>query len=1107
MIKLYTLAVGETARNFFIERIKQQQIQKGYGPGEQLLVLPTNELMKKARKEGVYCVGLDYLASTLLNSLNFFKREYVQLNRASQELLVQRILEEKKEEGEPFAYFESIIKKQGFIKAFTSLIGQLRRNNVTPEELETAFEIWQEEAQPGNAEKNFDVVYVYRRYEELLIENKWYDLEGKYALVVYYLEQEMLKKLPWKAIYISDFNALEPMQLLFLQKLSQYMEVHVGLNYEYPREKMYRAVDMTYSALAQQVEALAPVIKRAPLLQYLVENLWRYKPVSSLEKALKAEAKGAAFEKLGDSEDEVERGVTVAPSIRLWQFTSREAEIRQVLTDIKAKLLANPELQPSQFCISMRKLGEYNGLSTIAEEYGIPLSLPNSLPLGQQPLIELVLGLLQGMLYNRQGWESYAQLLHNPLVKMLSRVDTERVEKLQESFYFESVNHFYQVLEYLAAQEEQKLFPAKEFLEDELLIGMKDFMAQLPEKGSVEQYGQALKELLLSWQLEERLGLAHIQRGMDLEAIKLVLEARNKLLDTLDILADNYQLCQWQDRELELAEYVEILRNSLEGHQLKLAKAFDQGVVVTPALNLQGLPCDYLYLMGLREGEFPGRNTEDWFYNDRERNRLGETGRTGNRLLKRKYYIFNKQEQNALTYDMGIEMPDTAASYAQEDFLFGMAIGQARVNLTLSWHYDDTSGASPYVDAVRKVLPNLEIKSWLSSEKLPASQAEVEAKGKACPEAQLDSLMLEASLADEKRLQGGSTYNGNLQAEDLVESIAKKKSFSASRLKVYAICPFEYLVTKVWKEQGLQLMDQFLPPNISGDVLHRVVQLLVQEYVNRPISTLGSSWEESLTVLKERLEPCLDQACRELKVDTSAYYETDRAQLLNKLLRWLDFEFIEQLSDWGFHPLATELDLNYLPMRCQASDGETIDFALTGKIDRIDVNNRGELFITDYKSSSVPSSTALSKGLDLQMPVYLLAAHQLLKRRKEEFALPTYLQRGPEAPTHAERVVGAGYLSFNSSGNHKVERFDRVEVESPKPPKYNKDGSLSKNQPKNDKVWEIWEQKFRQLLADYIQGVYRGNFSLALAKDCDAYCPLKEICRVNKLGKEEPADE
>ncbi len=232
--------------------------------------------------------------------------------------------------------------------------------------------------------------------------------------------------------------------------------------------------------------------------------------------------------------------------------------------------------------------------------------------------------------------------------------------------------------------------------------------------------------------------------------------------------------------------------------------------------------------------------------------------------MKRNYYIFNKQEQNALIYDMGIEMPDTAASYAQEDFLFGMAIGQARVNLTLSWHYDDTSGASPYIDAVRKVLPNLEIKSWLGSEKLPASQSEMEAKGKACPEERLDSLMLEASLADEKRLQGDSTYNGNLQAEDLVANIAKKKNFSASRLKVYAVCPFEYLVTKVWKEQGLQLMDQFLPANVSGEVLHRVVQLLVQEYVNRPISTLGSSLEESLAELKEKLEPCLDQACREM---------------------------------------------------------------------------------------------------------------------------------------------------------------------------------------------------------------------------------------------------
>lgn len=1085
MIKVYTLAAGESARNYFIAEIKRNRQAKGYAYRDQLLVLPSGELMTLARKEGVAAVGLDYLASSLLNSLEFFKKNYIQLNRGTQELLVQRILEEKKENGEPFAYFESIIKKQGFIKAFTSLIGQLRRSSVTPEELEAAFEIWEEEAQPGNTEKNKDVVYVYQRYTQLLAEHRWYDLEGKYNLVINYLEQGIIKALPWRAIYISDFNALEPLQLAFLQKLAQYLEVYVGLNYEYPREKLYKAVDLTYSALAQSTEALEPELERKALLQYLVDNLWNYKSQESVPKEMEEES-----------------------PLRLWQFTSRENEIRQVLTDIKAKLLADPELKPEQFCITMRKLNEYNGLSNIAEEYGVPLTLPSSISLGQQPLVELVLGLLQGNLFTRQGWLEYEQLLLNPLVKILSRANTESVEQLQESFYLQSVNHFYKVLELLAADPEQELFPAQVFMEDVFLQGLYGFVQALPERATVEEYSQSLEALMASWRLEQRLGQAHLDKGMELQAIKLFLDARNKLLDTLKTLKENYLLCQWEQRLLEKAEFIDLLRNNLEGQQLQLFKGNAEGVAVTPALTLQGIPYDYVYMLGLREGEFPSRNTEDWFYNDGERSRLAHTGGKEAKALRRKYYIFNKQEQNALTYDMGIEMPDTAASYAQENFIFGMAIAQARQELTLSWHCDDVAGASYYIEDVKKLLPHVKVTSWLAENKPAASWAEVKAKGLDCPKEYLEPQVLEALLADEKRSETGSVYNGRLQSPELISQIKEKKSFSASRLKTYAVCPFEYLVTKIWKEQGLRLLDEYLPPNVSGEVMHRVTQLLIANYTDKPISAIGKDREESQAILKNRLEACLNQACAEFGVDKTTYYETDREQLLEKLLRWLEFEFEEQAGERGFHPLAAELDMGYLPMHCLASDGETIDFLLNGKLDRIDVNASGQLFITDYKSSTVPSSGDLNKGLDLQMPVYILAAHELLKRKKELFALPDYMQRGAEPVTHANKVSGAGYLSFNSTNAHKVERFDRVVIEEKQPPKYNKNGTLAKSQPKNDKIWEVWEQSFRTLLADYVQGIYRGDFSLEKRSQCDDYCPLKEVCRKEKFkaGKEE-ADE
>ena len=54
---------------------------------------------------------------------------------------------------------------------------------------------------------------------------------------------------------------------------------------------------------------------------------------------------------------------------------------------------------------------------------------------------------------------------------------------------------------------------------------------------------------------------------------------------------------------------------------------------------------------------------------------------------------------------------------------------------------------------------------------------------------------------------------------------------------------------------------------------------------------------------------------------------------------------------------------------------------MNGRIDRIDSDGNG-IFVTDYKRSQIPSGSELTAGLDLQMPVYLLALAALETQNK-----------------------------------------------------------------------------------------------------------------------------
>ena len=241
MAKLFITPLGNSCRKKFCEEL--QEIEYGIGA----IVLPNRIVMDDVRKKyaNVEAIGIDTLATKILNMNGYVT--FHQINRRSQELIVEDFLHTLAEQKQ-LDYFGELIEKHGFIKAMTSLVGQLSRSGSTQQEIINVLLDWGRSGNLGQKDK--EVALLYQFYRQYLKNKQWFDLEGKYRLALYVLQDEQAK-LPWQRLYFCDFYSYDALQLELIKALSKRCKVQIGLCYEKnlegtEREKLFAATKSTY---------------------------------------------------------------------------------------------------------------------------------------------------------------------------------------------------------------------------------------------------------------------------------------------------------------------------------------------------------------------------------------------------------------------------------------------------------------------------------------------------------------------------------------------------------------------------------------------------------------------------------------------------------------------------------------------------------------------------------------------------------------------------------------------------------------------------------------------------------------------------------------------
>lgn len=1003
MARLVRVPVGCSARRQFCAELESA------GHGQGVLVLPNRLLQDEVQRScGVECLGMDRFANKILNINGYI--DFAEINRRSQELVVQELIEYLAAKDK-LEYFGALAKKQGFVKAMTSLVGQLSRTGVTETDLVRILESWGRSGHQG--QKDGEIAQLYALYRQYLKNRNWFDLEGKYRLAIWVLQKEKVR-LPWSSVYFSDFYTFDNLQLEFLRELSQHCQVAIGISYE-KNNPACAAVEPTYN---------------------------------DLQDFCQVEFGGVEPCALADE------------NVRIAGFTSREDEIRWVLTEVKQSLLQGAA--PKDFLLVVRDMKGYTGLRSIADEYGIPVSVADTASLAVQPLAELCRLLLAAAAGSRQGAEAYLRLLGSGMGRILFTADMEAVQDLQREYYFTSRSHVRGVLiEKLAEQ-----------AGDSFLQKLDSFIDAVPYKATLGEYGQQLTELLQSLELEQRLGALYKEKKISMEGLSSTLQARDGLISCIKQLVQDYTSCGKDKESLLLSRFQELLQEAVAQVELVLHPGREDGVLITEVISAQGLAPKHVYLLGLREGEFPCAGNENWIYNDKERGELR---------------------------GLGIEMPDTYMSFKEDAYFFATAVAVARESLTATYYEEDGIGASQYIEELVRLYPALQVVAFSEkpikylhdlvkdhsmirvqelANKKPASIEEYAHYGRELSTAfalvNYDEMAIAMSVVDSyrKKFGGlGDPYLGVFHDEKLQQAIRKQvgSSFSASALETYAACPFAYLGERVWLQDEFAPKEDAVNPADEGSLLHAVLAAFMEPYLgkkltNKPIEALEQELEQVFRQL------CLEYVEQGIIID-SVLWEAEQPRLLNLLRRWLRYEYAEQKSWQHYTPCATEWDFssqNGKPLQLRLDDGSNI--SLRGRIDRIDSDGE-KLFITDYKRSSAPAGADVEKGFDLQLPLYLLAAANQYAGGKP--------------------VAGGSYYVLKEGKRKSAFLLESVG---------NPDMKYKPLASGINEGWESFAKYSEGLIKGYAKGIYSGDFAVKPRKKCSDYCPMRNICRIGVMG-------
>jgi ATP-dependent helicase/nuclease subunit B len=510
-------------------------------------------------------------------------------------------------------------------------------------------------------------------------------------------------------------------------------------------------------------------------------------------------------------------------------------------------------------------------------------------------------------------------------------------------------------------------------------------------------------------------------------------------------------------------------------------------VDILDVLDARALRYKHVFLIGLGEGHFPAKPTDNSLLGEAQRIRWS-------------------------THQVALDSRGDLAS--REMLLFYLAASRADVSLTLSYVTSDASGRpsgpGSFLTSLLEPVGGIEtLQNKGFYRDIPLGSFLPDRNEIACAQDALTSAASgwfdpdrgpdDASMAwvakhnPQKltRLAGGlwashkrwrtgpgGAFDGRLNDPNLTAELKRRYPeqivFSASSLNAFGQCPWRYFASYVLGLEPLAVPQRMLQPTSRGQFVHNVLFATM----TRLFDAAGGPVSPS-NVTDEEMTETLQGAVTELSgpLENAAPYpalwriQRDRmhAQMRSYLL---SLKNARPLGRCGHFELAFGLegrpgepaDVMSSPDAVVVHTGAG-DIRLRGKIDRVDRGDADSLLVIDYKTGALPSPKDIADGRNLQLPLYSAAVAAIL---------PGAASGG------AFHRIGEGRskktLDFSSDssdrGIAKLGGYDAV------------------------------NRAAIQSVADFVTAMSEGQFDLLPTHTCPSYCPFRQICQFSPARAE-----
>lgn len=1019
---------------------------------ELLIIVPTNRKIRYLKRELISQSPDNAVAKLNLYTLSTFSSEiFLHSNNTQPEVLTEpssAVLLNKAFTDTELKYFSNYKNgiPRGTLDRIKNVISQYKQNGIYPADL-----LKESEKLDGSEKlKAMDIANVYSAYLKLCKELNVFEIGDIYNFILNLARDEFKRSFTdlfgkIKKIIINGFDEFTLPEIDIINLTADLKSIDLFLVFDY-----YRYNPSLFSHLNNCYEKL----KSKGFDE--VEDT-RFEQLRNFHQSVRKNL-------FKTSEDKIKKKTDV--KLTVLKTSSPEDEIKTIAKEIK-RLIVEENTAPENIAVTFNLISDHSGIVRhIFTDYGIPFNLTDRFSLSQSPPVIAVVNFLE-IMENNFYYKNIFRALTGRWIK-IDELDFPNFIRAASgmkiifgySNWVETLNRTINEIKTNTTDEDDHFLPI-ECYEKALadINKIYNYLIPFKERKTISQFNEELKKLIINLNLPQRL-INDIDDYVEknTKALTVFLETLDELFELLN---DEYG----KEKTFPLTFFLTQIKTALQFSRYNIKERHNSGVLVTSVNELRGLSFDYLFAGGMTDGEFPTRyQPEIFFSGSYKKNELRH-------IMEERYHFYQTlscaNKALYLSYALANEKKEFTVSSFLDEFT-GLFECETKASKDFEKYIYSKSELLKNLDTIRQQLPEIPLADYGIS---------------------VDSIDHSINI-DKNRIENlkvESEYTGYISNDLSDEAVNKlkeqsNKQYSASQLEEYAKCPFQYFLKRILMLETIEEPTEELESFELGSIIHSILYEFYKTIRQKEIVIKGCD-QKTFGKAEKLLFDIAEKKIERLHLKTDAiFYDLEKifgiaGNKQNSIL----YKFLEeeQQNDDGYLPSYFELQFGEF----EKNDSEKRilkvgDVKVRGKIDRIDIqSDQNRIKVIDYKlGGKKPAIDELSKGISLQLPLYLYASKKLIEAEINKDVNPF------------EAIIYSLKLGKENFGRKSV-RLSGA----------NKKLSEEKLIEDNEELIRICEEAVNK----YVKNITEGKFNLSELENREnkvcRFCDFISICRVQDV--------